>query len=379
MKISFLNSNFILKIPQNKNKIKHFNLAQDTVSFSGKIDINYEIKNLPPEAFPSEKLRKFMLQELNDNPQADIVSLHRQYYSALLSCKTLEEAKRQYSEFANVIDAKELNLSQKPSNNIFYQIARGEVEGYEIKTLSLEVLKKYYAQLTPLNIEYIKENYNMSYSAFKTLLSGLNIQMDKRYLKLIGLKMRAHNMSKAWENPSLKETRNATFKKTAQTPEYKARISAASKKRWENPIYRQNMTEKIREQRRSPETKLKTAQITAELWQDENYRKKMKINSYAAALSWQMHPSAKQIYQEIAHEFPELKEALEQRKNNQTLNDRQRYIVGMYYKTCAQRYPNLKKELAQIQKDLLSKWGFYDENRNIDEILKLIETLYEFN
>ena len=197
----------------------------------------------------------------------------------------VEEAKRQYSEFANVIDAKELNLSQKPSNNIFCQIARGEVEGYEIKTLSLEVLKKYYAQLTPLNIEYIKENYNMSYSAFKTLLSGLNIQMDKRYLKLIGLKIRASNMSKAWENPSLKETRNATFKKTAQTPEYKARISATSKKRWENPIYRQNMTEKIREQRRSPETKLKTAQITAELWQDEDYRKKMKINSYAAALS----------------------------------------------------------------------------------------------
>ena len=51
MKISTINISFI---PKTKflNKTNQFYLDKDTVSFSGKININQEMKNLPSEAFP---------------------------------------------------------------------------------------------------------------------------------------------------------------------------------------------------------------------------------------------------------------------------------------------------------------------------------------
>ena len=32
-----------------------------------------------------------------------------------------------------------------------------------------------------------------------------------------------------------------------------------------------------------------------------------------------------------------------------------------------------EKEVATIQKELLEKWGYYDENKNVDEILAFIQ------
>lgn len=235
------------------------------------------------------------------------------------------------------------------------------------------MLKKYYAELITINIEYIKETFGISSSAFNTLLETLNILMDKRYFKLLGLKMRAAKMQSAWENEQLRQSRLEKFKKTASTPEYREKLSNASKKRWENSEYRENLTAKIREARRSPEAREKTAQITRQLWQDEEYQKKMRINNQAAAMAWEIHPYAKVVYKEIAHEFPELKAALECRRKNVPMTDRQARVLSQYYKTCTERYPDLRKEVSAIQKNLLEQWGYYDKNRNIDEILSLIE------
>ena len=80
------------------------------------------MKNLPSEAFPSVGLQNYMLQGIDENPQADVVELNRQYYSGLLNCDSLDEAKEIYQEFANVIDAKNLDFSKKPPNNVFRQI-----------------------------------------------------------------------------------------------------------------------------------------------------------------------------------------------------------------------------------------------------------------
>ena len=75
----------LTKSNPSKNKVAHFALQQDTVSFSRKIDINYELKNLPCEAFLSEGHRAFLIEGLKNNPNADIVELHRQYYANLLN------------------------------------------------------------------------------------------------------------------------------------------------------------------------------------------------------------------------------------------------------------------------------------------------------
>ena len=182
-------------------------------------------------------------------------------------------------------------------------------------------------------------------------------------------------MSKSWENEVSKEKRKEALKRTSSSPQYKAKASLISKKRWENPQYREKMTQKIKEIRQDPNTRTKTAQITSQLWQDENYRKMMKINSIASSLAWQIHPNAKEIYKEVAHEFPELKEALQNKRKHLPLTERQERIIAIYHKTCSQRYPKFQKEVGQIQKELLEEWGFYKKDRNIEEILQYAESL----
>lgn len=374
MKILAVNNVFIQNTISS-SKRNRFYLGNDTISFSGKVNINYEMQNLPSEAFPSDSLRKIILQGITSNPNADVVELHKEYYSDLLDCKTLDEAKDCYPEFAKVVDAKDLDLSKKPPNNVFCQIQKGNIEGFDIENVSLMLLKKYYGELIPINVEYIKENVGVSYSAYKTLIETLNISMDKRYFKLLGLKMRASNMQSAWETDSMRVKRAETLKKTVSTPEYKQKASLASKKRWQDIEYRENLTAKIRESRRSPEARKKTAEITRKLWQDEEYQKKMKINNQASAMAWDMHPYAKAVYKEIAHEFPELRSALECRRKNEPLTDRQVRVLSQYYKTCEERYPNLRREVSAIHKGLLGQWGYYDKNRTVDEILSFIESL----
>lgn len=279
MRISLFNNFYISKNNLVQNKPKLCALKADTVSFSGKTNINYEMKNLPIEAFPSSELREFILQEINKDNEADIVELHRTYYAPLMECETLDEAKELYPEFEMVVDAKNLDLSKKPSNNIFSQIKAGKIDGLDIENLSLEFLKKYFAQIVPLNSEYIKDNFNVSYTAFNTLINALNIKMDKRYLKLLGLKLRAKNMQQTWQTTDLKERQQETFKKTVSTPEYKAKASKAAKERWQNQEYREHITNSIRQYARSEEGRKKTAQITTELWQNPEYRQKVTQNS----------------------------------------------------------------------------------------------------
>ena len=376
MKISFISNNFFIK-PLHSNRTNRFYLNKDTFSFCGKTNINNEMISLSSDAFPSVGLQKYMIDSILSNPSSDVVQLHRQYYFDLLHCETLDEAKQRYPEFANVLDAKNLDLSKKPPNNVFCQIRNGKINGFELENVSLMMLKKYYAELIPINVEYIKEKFGISYSAFNTLIDTLNLRMDKRYFKLLGLKMRASNMQSAWNTDSMQIKRAETYRKTASTPEFKQKISLASKKRWEDSTYREHLTAKIREVRSSDEARAKTAEITRKLWQDEEYQKKMKINNIAAAVAWEMHPYAKQVYKEIALEFPELKGALECRRKNIQMTDRQARVLSQYYRTCIERYPDLRKEVSIIQKGLLEQWGYYDKNRNVDEILEFIK-IYKF-
>ena len=374
MKITAINNVFIS--PKSYlNKTSQFYLDRDTVSFSGKININQEMKNLPSEAFPSVGLQNYMLQALDDNSDDDVVELHRKYYSDLLTCETLEEAKERYPEFDNVLDAKNLDLSKKPPNNIFCQITKGNVKGFDIDSVSLMILKKYYGELIPLDPDYVKENVGVTYPSFKTMLSTLNLEMDKRYFKLLALKMRSSKMTKAWESTEMREKIAESHSKSLATPEHRAKLSKASRLKWENPEYRANMTEIIRNSRRSPEKRAQAAEITKGLWQGSQYQKMMQINTAAAAIAWDMHPYGKEAYKQIAHEFPELKAALECKRNGLPMTDRQAKIISLYYKTCAEKYPNLKKEVGEIQKQLLQQWGFYEQDRNLDLILEHIKSI----
>lgn len=361
---------------QNFKKINNFSLlSKDTVSFSGKVDINYEMKNLPKSAFLSDGLREFMLQNLEKDPNIDICEIHREYYSPLLDCQTLDEAKKLFPEFQGAVDAKNIDLSKKPQNNILCCISRGENRKFTLENVTLNLMKEYYAQLIPLNVDYLKDNLDMSRSAFSTLLSALNISMDTRYLRLINLKLKSESMREVWQTTDIRERMSNSIRKTFSTPEHKQKASLISKKRWLNPEFRKKVTQIITLRAQSSENRQRVSNFMKQQWQNEEFQKLMKINSTASILAWSKHPYAKNAYKEIVHEFPELKAAFEAQKNKIPLTQRQEKIINLYHKRCIERYPNLKKEVVMLQKELLQEWGYYDEDRDIDKIFEYIKSL----
>ena len=88
-----------------------------------------------------------------------------------------------------------------------------------------------------------------------------------------------------------------------------------------------------------------------------------------------MHPQAKQLYKEMAKEFPDLAQAINKRRRKEPLTERERQVNLLYFKACNENFPNIKREVAEIQKSLLSEWGFYDKNRDIEKMLEIIEKL----
>lgn len=369
---------------QNNPKQSHKNcfgfklltLNKDTVSFSKRRDINAELKSLPADAFPSEGLRNFILQGLESNENTDIVTLHREYYSQLLDCETLEDAKKLYPEFQNVIDAKDIDLSSYSGNNTFKQIQRGKFVGLTLENLSITLLKKYYAELIPDSNEGIKNAINMNHQPFHNLLTTLNIQRDKRYSKLLGLRMQHDAIKRTSQTPEYKRKHSEALKASyANNPELLEKRREIQKRNWQNPEYREKTLTAHAKAVKTEEYSKKQHIHATNLWQNEEYKQIRSIVDFASHLAWEMHPQAKQLYKEMAKEFPDLAQAINKRRRKEPLTERERQVNLLYFKACNENFPNIKREVAEIQKSLLSEWGFYDKNRDIEKMLEIIEKL----
>lgn len=331
------------------------------------------MQELPAEAFPSDGLREFMLYELRQNNDSNVVSIHRKYYSQLLKCTTLDEAKEIYPEFKGVIDARDLDFS---NGSIFNRIKNGKFGELKIENLSLYLLQKYYAELVPDSNQGVKKALNMSHSTFHTMLDTLNIRRDKRYSKLLGLRMQGDKLKNTAQTQEYKEKHSAGLKAAyANNPDLIKIRREKQKQNWKNPEYVEKTLTSQAKTMQSAEYRQKRQELAIAQWQDKDYKKLMDIVAYSAQLAWELHPDAKQLYKDMAKEFPDLSKAINKIRRKELLTEREREINLLYYKACNEKFPHLKKEIAEIQKSPLAQWGFYDKDRDIEKIIMTIDGL----
>lgn len=459
MKITPIHNFFSISINR-KPFLPQLKLAQlscDTVSFTGRVNLNDRIRALPAEHFPSEGLREYMLANLDDEAEENnILELHREYYSNLLNCKTLAEAKQMYPEFQSVIDSKDIDTTGLNSGNILRKIEDGKYDKLSLDNLSLTLLKKYYGELREIKYsdDSISKTYNLNPNTVLKLLRQFNIVFDEKYADVLRACRMAKGLQAAWTperrelqtqqnkeffkaHPEMREKSRENMNKMRQnealmrksverrrealrtpeararlskqatdywsSPEARAHLSKLSKERWSDPVLYEKYSKAIKdgwqratESREAMSVRSKEiwanevtrkkildsierrrqsgvlSSIMKERWADEGFRDIMRVVSKALEIAWDIHPEAKSHYSEVAKEFPNIGTIANKIKNGETLTDKEISYRAKYFKTCHNRHPKLRSELAEIQKQILADWGFYDENRDIDAIINFI-------
>lgn len=131
---------------KNKNTLKTLNLEYYPknyylsdfnlpVSFGRKLSHEETIQKIGRENFPSPAiLQRFALE-----PDKPLYEIHKEHYKGLLECSTLEEAEQIYPEFAEVINAEDINKDIFNRSLILKKIQAGEIEGLTIENLALEL------------------------------------------------------------------------------------------------------------------------------------------------------------------------------------------------------------------------------------------------
>ena len=241
MKIQFSPISFIK--PKNNSEKKHFNFIQynrnldfDTISFTGKKTLTQQIKELPSNAFLSDGLRNYIMDNIN---QKNILDLHKEYYAPLMYCNTLDEAKKLYPEFLNVVDINDIDLN-KTNNRTVKKIANGEIKGLSKENASLLFLQKYIGRLEPLKGNE-EQYFNINYHTMEGLLKYLNISMDKDYKDIIKKYRMSQTRKNIWQNEDFKQ-KALTERKTSKA---RQKHSQAALLMWQNEQYRQKrITEK---------------------------------------------------------------------------------------------------------------------------------------
>lgn len=418
MRISFVLNNFSHQ--KRKNTFVNKSYKADSISFSSKSTVKSRILNLPEEAFLSNEFRQYILSNLNDK---NILDLHLAYYQDLLACKTLDEAKEKYPEFQNVFSANEINPQENGVERYYKKVEKGQIEGVSIDNLTLQLLKVLFAKLnSPFEIGQNKI-LGMGRKSVDRLILALNIPYDKRYFDIISIQKNANLTSISWQNEDRKENAAQKIKASWQDDKKRELASKRSQERWQNPEFREDTSRKIKDSLDSPEIKQrqsdrmkavwldevqkerranairktlnspevkeriieerkqrsknpeyleKLSKASRTNWQDEEFVELMSVVSKAGSLAWQIHPSAKNIFKEIAKKYPGLGEIKGKKKKGIPLTPAEKSLGKRYFSECHKKHPEILDEIGAIQKEILRQWGFYNKDRNINEILNNI-------
>ena len=174
------------------------------------------------------------------------------------------------------------------------------------------------------------------------------------------------------ENPSYIEKLSKASKARWQDENYRKKIIEARRKAFEDPLYREKKSKAMIERWQNPEYREKMIQAKKAQWQDADYIDLMAIVVLANSKAWDIHPNARVFYQEVSKGYPRIGAIAQKRKKGIPLTSEEEALRKLYFKECHVKYPELSKEIGIIQKELLAQWGFYNKDRNINEILNNI-------
>lgn len=284
-------------------------------SFGAKTNAQ-KLEYIGEDNFPNISILGDYKTSIQNSDDVLLCDIHRDFYSQLLSCETLEEAKEIYPEFTDVIDA--AKLPEKEYNGFLRKVANGEIEGVSLKTLSLEILKRHYGQ----SQGYAKREayWGLDAKSNQKLFEKLGIKtLNREYFITISREtperraICSQNSQKLWQDSSYREGRSEDAKRRWQSPEYRQmreeslqqqwadpakreaqaeamrkmhsqegfeeKRIAAIKKGWADPERRVELTEIIRQNSAvrwaDPEQRAKLSAFMIEKWQDPEYREKV--------------------------------------------------------------------------------------------------------
>ncbi len=200
------------------------------ISFGKKLNNSELVDKIGLENFPSPKIAEIFVSQ----PDKSLWEVHKEYYAPLLDCETLDEAKELYPEFEDVVDAKDINLEKFKSNHILRRIASGEVQETSLNSLSLDLLKKQYAEVKSTKK---KESYfNLTKEPVNKLFEVLNIKkMNRGYSYILAgsnpdFKTLIGNISKenwAQDDGTRRLQASETAKEVLFTPEARSNFLAS--------------------------------------------------------------------------------------------------------------------------------------------------------
>ena len=362
------------------------------LSFEGKrrISAGALIDKIGAENFPSPKIVQ-ALENIKYSKDYSLYEIHKEYYKDLLDCETLEEAKELYPEFADVIDARDLDDEVFAKRKTLQKIAAGQIEGVNIENLSLYLLKKDYGNLYSISRQ--QEHYfNCSHDTVYNILDELNIKrFSKQYGSIIPLtnpktvETLSQYAKKMWaeDDGTLREQVrqmagnilhssevNAKRSSTVDTQEHKALFSEAMRESWskDDGTRREKVRNNAKKVFLSPEVRAKGLAI---IHSEECREKKSKAMKKfykehpeyieAQKLAWKRHPEITDKMSEIAQKYPMLGNIFDRLEKREEISDAERKMLLLYYKECNEVMPNRIKIVSQEYRNILISWGLIEK------------------
>lgn len=253
--ISF-NKNFVGEQASSKtvsqNTINITNLKNMPVyyspSFGAKTNAQ-KLEYIGEDNFPNLEILGAYKTAIQNDDDILLCDIHKDFYSGLLDCTTLDEAKQLYPEFTEVIDASK--LPEKEYNGTLKRIAKGELDGANLEDLSLEILKRHYGQ----SLGYAKKEsyWGIDPKSNQNLFSKLNIKtLNREYFITISREtperraICSQNTQKLWQDSEYREGRSEDAKKRWQRPEYRKMREESLQQQWADPAKREAQAEAMR-------------------------------------------------------------------------------------------------------------------------------------
>ncbi len=242
------------------------------------------------ENFPNPEILKRYTKAIEANEDVLLCQIHKDFYSKLLDCNSLDEAKEIYPEFSGVINAKD--IPTKEYNSALKKIANNEVEGVTIEDLSLIMLKKHYAEA--LGYARKEDYFGLDAKTNQNLFNKLNIKiLNREYFLTINREtperraICAQNTQKLWQDSEYREGRSEDARKRWENPEYREMRERSLEQQWADPKKREAQAEAMRRMHQVEGFEEKRIASIKKGWQDPQRREELlKINQQNVASRW---------------------------------------------------------------------------------------------
>lgn len=336
------------------------------ISFSGGrtvLSLEEQVKRLNLENLPPA-LSKNILEALNQKTEKNLYDIHTEFFSPLLECKTLDEAKAIYPWFQNIIDAKD--LPEYLMSPTLKKIKNGEIEGVTLENLSLAILKAHYGKGAGLSAR--DKFFGLSKDATIKLFSHLQIErLDGKYLRLLSdcSPERRERTSSNWS----KEKRAEHAKKANEIWSSEEKRQAQSKKRkeWfnEHPEGALEISQRMQGTTLSAKTKAKISAIKKDFYKHNPEFITLRKKSFKEIAEFQ------NIMREIARkEFPYLRIIFIKHAADKPLEDYEVKYLERYYKRCEEVYPGGQKMAGELFSKM---WQNFKENKNTTNASEILQ------